>query len=456
MRRDRNMVNLGVKRGEITRHRDDRAEEGQRCGWTATMLMGAYSVLGASVAPWVVLAMQGTGALRLPWRQRLGEGPRRRSASPVVWMHAASAGDVHAVVPIVEGLCAAIPGVQVVCSVQTRSGWLTAGKRLPASVMRVACPVDAWPWMDRFMARLRPDLIVVEYLELWPRLMASARRRGTPVVLTNARLHPRRRRAYRAGIAASVYRHMATQLCWATAQSVGDARALRDIGARTVRVVTHSKFATLGPPDVAQVDALARRHGLRHTARERMWLAAAVHADEFDVVLQAHARLLARQPDQVLVLCPRYLADSGRAVARARRWGLDVRRSDGRGPVREGGTVVVIDTVGELRALYALASVALIGGTLGARGGQNPLEAAIAGCDLLVGPSCVQIDALLTRLGVVPRPALATVAGLAEAVLASSSTANAAVQARAQEVVSYARADVAAVVAQLCAMLCGD
>ena len=351
--------------------------------------------------------------------------------------HAASAGDVQAVAPVAVALVKARPSWQVVCSVQTRSGWRTAERLIGPLGGVAASPLDCWPWTDRFIRRLRPDVLVLEYLELWPSLMRCVRAGGGEVFLQNARLHPARRRHYHRGLGGAFYRGVIGQLSGASARTKADAEALHRLCAFDVSVHPHTKHATLLAPEEVEVRALAAKRGLTQWPRGQTWIAGSLHADEIDTVLEAQSRLMRQGEAVQLVICPRYLEIAPMIVKRAARMGLGVRRERPEG--RRGppdASIVVVETVGELRTLYAMAAVAFVGGTLGRRGGQNPLEPAIAGCHLIVGPNTVQIEAELGWLsGVV---VVEDGASLAESVTAGFASPLVERGAAAREVVALA------------------
>ncbi len=389
-------------------------------GWGRLVLV-LYTVVGVVLSPawWAFLQIRSRtrlgGWARLGGGLSRGDGPRRLGArGRRVCFHAASAGDVVAVAPVLARMAALCPQASFSLTVQTRSGQAMAGRLLSPQVEVGALPLDVWPWMDLYVARRAPDLLVLEYLELWPRLLWSVRQRGGQVALLNARVHPRRMATYLSRWGA-LWRGCCAELSWCFPRSAGDAERLRLLGASCAEAGVHTKYALLEVPEAAQVAAVAARHGLSPGLRSTTWIAAAVHVDEVACVLAAHAWVGARRSGLRLLLCPRYPEKGALMAQQAARLGLRLRRrycddaasgpgpgapgAPGAGPGEGAAEVVLIESVGELRYLYGLASVALIGGTLGRRGGQNPVEGAIAGCTLLVGPHCDQIAEELACLG---------------------------------------------------------
>src|SRR5229473_1973531 len=297
---------------------------------------------------------------------RVRQGLRRRlglygadpvaAAGPRVWLHGASAGDVLGLVPIVRELKALRPDARVVVSAITDSGAAMAEQRLIASGLADAVtflPYDLPGPCRRAMAALRPDVLVLEYTELWPQLIRAASRAGVRLAMTNGRIAPENLGRYRLlfALAGNLLEHFDVLMMRADDEAE---RALQ-LGAPRDRlhVTGNTKFDALAVSVPESVD-----EGLRAALRR-----------EF--------------PDLRLVLAPRYVERSGRVLAAARERGLPARlRSEGGG----GEAVVVLDTIGELVRVYQLATVVFVGGSFTRRGGQNILEPAACGKPVLFGP----------------------------------------------------------------------
>lgn len=256
-----------------------------------------------------------------------------------VWVHAASAGDVAAIAPLVRQLDAT-----AAFTTNTRTGQAMARKLFPAALLR------SWPWLhaQRFADRVRPKLLLLEGLELWPPMIAVARGVGARVVIVNGRISPRSLRAYH--LAAPVFRRAVQSIDYVCARSSQDADRFVALGipAAQVAVTGWTKYDAIPPERQQHRDSLL----LASTHRgEEGWLATATANIGWPVTC-----------------APRY---PRRAPA--------VRRMF-------GSRALVLDTMGDLATLYGRALVAFVGGSLVPRGGHNVLEAAAAGAPVLTGP----------------------------------------------------------------------
>jgi 3-deoxy-D-manno-octulosonic-acid transferase len=352
-----------------------------------------------------LVLLQSKRRSRLSLWQRLGFGPTREPAAPkCILFHAASAGDVRALVALIEGLRGRQPGWQLVLSVQTASGMAMA-KRCLGELQCCAAPLDVSWCSSRFVRRLQPDFLVLEYLELWPSLLSSVHRSGARWALINGRIHPQKMARYQR-LAAQLYRPMLSQCVFCTARSDGDAQRLAALGAPSPRSHVHTKHALHGASAQAptaipeQLEMLRTALGLNGIERDATCLIGSAHADERKLILGALVQALRHLPRLTCLWVPRY-PQEGAAVAReARALGIATARLSRECPLTAtGARLLLIETVGDLALLYHMAAVAVLGGSFGRRGGQNPVEPAVAGCLLLVGPNTVQVEPELEHLG---------------------------------------------------------
>ena len=326
--------------------------------------------------------------LRHGIRRRLGLYPRsmaRGEGSPRIWLHGASAGDLLSLQPMMQELKARLPGCCIIVTTITNSGLAMARKKLPglADVV-VYAPYDLPGATRRAVAALRPDLLVLEYTEIWPNLIRAARRAGVRIALTNGRFNPEKLSRYRAFFWA-IGNPLRRIDCFLM-RSDEEAERVLALGAAPDRVwVTgNTKFDALVLDGAAgKEDALRAEMGL--DPERAVLMAGSTHEGEEELVLSAYARLLRRHPGLQLVVAPRYVERSGRIMALAAEAGLSVRLRSG-GAAAGHAQVTVVDTIGELAVAYRLASLVFVGGSFVRRGGQNVLEPAAQGRPVLFGP----------------------------------------------------------------------
>lgn len=330
--------------------------------------------------------------------QRLGFYPRRQppAGRPRIWLHGASAGDLLALKPMVAELKRRLPGCSITMSALTNSGFQIASERIPEADEAIYVPWDLPGATRRAMEAIQPDLLVLEYTEIWPNLMRAARRHGARIAITNGRFSPAKLDGYRHffRLAGDPLAHVDLFLMREAEEA---ARALA-LGASPdrIRVTGNTKFdGLLGS---SRIDESALRQAI---GGGKLLIAGSTHDGEEAMLLPVFRRLREEHPDLRLVIAPRYVERAGRIVALAEGAGFRAGLRSAGAPEAD---VVVLDTIGELAAVYRLATLVFVGGSFTNRGGQNILEPAGQGKPVLFGPNMENfrdsVQVLLGRGGI--------------------------------------------------------
>ncbi len=330
--------------------------------------------------------------LRLLWRvrkqpeylQHLGERYgfySQATKTPLIWLHAVSVGETRAAEPLIKALLKEFPDHALLLTHMTPTGRATGTElitKFGTRLMQAYLPYDLPDACARFLDHFKPQLGLLMETELWPNLIAAAKARSMPLSLINARLSQRSQRGYlRLSL---LVRPALESLRAVAAQTPVDAERLLAIGARRVSVYGNLKFDVAPSPEKLQL-GMQWREAL---GNRPVWLAASSREGEEALILDAFVHL--NLPDLLLLLVPRHPQRFDEIAALVEAKGLvQLRRSAGTLPTAST-QVWLGDSMGEMPAYFAVADVALIGGTLLPFGGQNLIEAAACGCPVLVGP----------------------------------------------------------------------
>ncbi len=352
-------------------------------GAAALLARGAYSLVLRLATPAYLL--------RLVWRsrreplyrhalgERLGFGPK--AAPGRLWIHAVSLGETRAAAALVDELRRQRPDLRLLLTHGTATGRAAGAALLQPGDAQAWLPYDTPGAVRRFLVRQRPRCGVLMETETWPNLMHAMRVAGMPLVLANARLSARS--LAKGERLAALMRPAAECITIALAQTEADAARLRAAGVPEAAVLGNLKFDMSPPPDL-----LERGRAWRAALARPVVLAASTREGEEPPLLAAW-RALAR-PRPLLLLVPRHPQRFTEVAGLVRAEGLAlVRRSEHPDalPAAIGQADVWLgDTLGEMPLYYALADVALLGGSFAPLGGQNLIEAAACGCPLLMGP----------------------------------------------------------------------
>lgn len=357
-----------------------------------------YVFLARLLAPLAFALVLWRGLKDRAYWERLGERfgfGDVRIAEPSLWVHAVSVGEVQASAALVRALRARYPRIPLVLTTVTPTGAAQAKSLFGDTVYHSYAPYDLPGSVRRFFDRIRPRLAIILETELWPTLFHECGKRNVPLVLASARISPRSVSRYR--LLVGLFSQALSHGIVIAAQSESDAERFRSIGANPARtyVTGNIKFDFVIPPPL---DAEGRGLRAQYAGTRPVWIAGSTHPGEEDIVLDAHARVLASVPDALLILVPRHPNRFEEAASNLKRRGLSfARRSRDRST---GATmqVLLVDTLGELMTFYAASDVAFVGGSLVAVGGHNLLEPAALGLPILTGPNTYNAEGIARLL----------------------------------------------------------
>lgn len=356
----------------------------------AWALNTVYLLAWLIASPWLLWRRWRWGKNRRGWSQKwCGLGPVPPAQGRRIWLHAVSVGEVNLLAPILAELSQR-GAFEFAISTTTETGFELARQKYPGQLV-FFCPFDFSWAVRRTLRNLRPDLIVLAELELWPNSVRIAAQTGIPLVVVNGRLSARSFAGYRRWrwLVAGMFRRLTLVL----AQSEEYARRFVALGTPAARVVVSGnvKFDNLDPErSRARAAEFAAEYGL--DSGQPVLVGGSTQPEEELLLLKVFARLreeFSRVNSQLkLVLVPRHPEKVSQLAAELRNsdWNYQFRSGENRTSA-QGPDIIVVDRIGELAAWWALATVAYVGGSLGSRGGQNMLEPAACGAVVCFGPN---------------------------------------------------------------------
>jgi 3-deoxy-D-manno-octulosonic-acid transferase len=321
---------------------------------------------------------------RRMWCERLGGLPARAGERPV-WVHAASVGEVLCTLPLIRRMKKACPAVPIVLTTMTRTGNETARRQVPEAESVFFLPFDHPLTLRRGFCRIGPRLLLIAETELWPNLLRLCGRKDVPVVLFNGRISNRSFKRYRA--LRFFFRRCLGCVSAFLMQTEEDRLRITSLGAPPERAAAagNIKFDQ-APPAFTEEEAAGVGRSLGVGADGPVLMAGSTHPGEEEIVLSLFVALREEHPGLVLILAPRHLQrlDEVERLLRAKQ--IPWRRRTAPAGQDGGARVILLDTMGELGKLYALATLVFVGGSLVPVGGHNPLEPLLFGKPVLFGP----------------------------------------------------------------------
>ena len=348
-------------------------------------------------------------------RERLGRLPSiETNGLPVVWLHCVSVGEAQAARPLARAILKRFPSHALIVSTTTLTG-----QRVARDVFRddaaavIYFPFD-WAWTARRALRvISPRVVLIMETELWPNFLRECRRRRVPVAIVNGRLSERSFRRYH--LIQRFIKRIVNNLDLALMQTDSDARRMRALGLLPERVmVTGNVKFDMGADACEQERTAELRELFALDDGRKLIVAASTHAPEERLILEAFKRLRSTVGDnQVrMLIAPRHPERFSEVASLMESSGLSwSRRSTASGNLDRRSDLLLLDSIGELRAVYPLASIVFIGGSLTPVGGHNILEPAAAGVCAVTGAHTFNFKAIVASFleadALVQLPALA-------------------------------------------------
>ena len=356
--------------------------------------------------PGYLMKMLRRGGYREKFGQRLGIYDRDSRARLFpsggrrpTWLHAVSVGEVMVALKLAQQLRTLEPDVPCVLTTTTTTGFALANKNAPPWIEVMYTPLDFWPVMRRAFSTIRPAKIVLVEAEIWPNLAARAHAHRIPLVLVNARLSPRSERRFRRFrfFVAPTFR-LLDLIC---VQERGDVDRWTALGVeRSAIKYTGSikydptgidqesgDFVATSLPASPKFNEGGRDILLGLNPERPVLFGGSTHRGEEEILAKIFARLRQKFPSLCLFIAPRHVERVREIRAQLEALPLRVRlASEAKNHNKAEADCVLLDTTGDLRHWYSIATVVFIGKSMTAHGGQNPVEPIMARRPVVFGP----------------------------------------------------------------------
>ena len=333
---------------------------------------------------WLYQALR-HGKYRRGFSERMGNIPARLGdlkGARVIWIHAVSLGEVLAIAGLVSELRRALPDFRVLISTTTDTGQDLARKRFGEENV-FYFPMDLASAIRPYLQALRPELVVLAETEFWPNFLRLVDESGAQLAVVNARISDRSLPRYERF--RWFLRRMLAHIDLFLAQTQQDSERLRSIGAdpQRIQITGNLKFDVPLPPASPIVESL--RRSFAEDGAAPILVCGSTVEDEEAPLLKTFENILVGHPHAAMILAPRHPERFDAVAKLIERMGIASYRRSAWASEPLTGKVLLVDTIGELAALYGLADIAFVGGSLVPRGGHNIIEPAQHGVAIVTG-----------------------------------------------------------------------
>lgn len=355
-----------------------------------------YSFLMYLLLPYFLLRLWWKGKKMPAYRERIAERFCWDASVPEdfdIWIHAVSLGEVIAVTPLIEALLK--KNKRLLITSMTATGATAVQTRFKDRVVHRHLPYDLPDALQRFFKKCRMKLGIIVETEIWPNLMAQAKKHQVPLLLVNARLSPHSFHRYKK--LCFLFKPIVNQFTAIIAQSDADAERFRTIGAdkERVRVFGNIKFDL----QINKLDySFAESCQQKWDPARKMLMAASTHEGEEGQLLAELRNLQAQVPGLLLLIAPRHPERFDVVYQLSKKLGLRTGLCSRMETINPENEVVILDSFGQLLPFYHIADYAFVGGSLVPVGGHNVLEPIAMGTPVFIGSHRSNFKAICDNL----------------------------------------------------------
>lgn len=319
--------------------------------------------------------------------QRMGYLPEfTQNENPVLWIHCVSVGETNAAKPLVEELKKQFPNHRIIVSTTTKTG-----QELAQNIFRNTAetvfyfPFDWKFTVNRALKHFKPKAVLIMETELWFNFIREANKKGAFIALVNGRLSEKSVKNY--SFVKSFIERVLRRLDLALMQTQADAKRILQLGIRPSKVKVTGNIKFDQKPEISELTEIFReRFAINEDAP--LIVAASTHAPEEKWILDAFKQIFKKSPEKLprLMLVPRHPERFEEVANLIKETGFSfIRRSQAESEFDKTAEIILLDSIGELRAVYPLAEIVFVGGSLIPHGGQSVLEPALNGKAIVTG-----------------------------------------------------------------------
>ena len=305
--------------------------------------------------------------------QRLALVFKTKPRAGGIWIHAASVGEVNAVVPLILKICKEHPEIPITLTSNTITSAAIALKQLPGNLQHYYFPLDYYWAIKRVMNKIKPKAIFIVETEFWPNLYHYAGKKNIPLIIINGRISEKT--LHTKDWLKNIYARTLPLVTHVYARSETDKERFIELGTSSekIEVLGNIKFYAEETQNIEPIN-LQRPYVLAASTRD----------DEEQVIVEAWLR--AQHEHHLLVIVPRHIQRLPAILTQLKPFNLKIAIRSKNEPVTEATDIYIADTMGELKQFIAGSEFVLMGGSFVEKGGHNILEVAQLGKAVAFGP----------------------------------------------------------------------
>ncbi len=329
-----------------------------------------------------------------------GDIVNRLKDREVVWIHAVSVGEANSAIPIIEGLRRLYPDKLVVISTVTKTGNQIAERILKDDELVIYLPLDISFIVKKVIHFINPKVFIIVETEIWPNLIFALSDKDIPIALVNGRISASSYRGYKT--VKFLIKPTLERINLFCMQTEEDALKIVSLGAKpdNVKITGNTKFDIEMNFKSIEKDINDLLDKLKLKEDDQILIAGSTHYPEEKILFSCYNKLLINKPSLKMIVAPRHIDRVKKIEKEAEAFGFKPVRFTElvAHPHKQDNKLIIVDVMGKLKTLYALATIVFVGGSLAKIGGHNMIEPAIFSKPIIFGPYVYNFQNIAERL----------------------------------------------------------
>ena len=305
---------------------------------------------------------------------------KKRGNGKLIWFHGASVGEILSVVPLIQILEKNKNIARILVTSNTLSSSKVLNNLKLKKTIHQFFPIDNSYFVKKFLKYWSPSIAIFIDSEIWPNMITNINKKSVPLILLNARINRKSYKKWKKiGVAAKLLFNK-FDLCIASSDE--SKKHLKLLNAKNIKYFGNLKFTQ----SVTNKN-IFNENSKKIFLSKRIWCASSTHNNEEEIAAKVHLRLKKRNPNTLTIIIPRHIYRANKITNRLEELGLKVHSHSSSSRIAGNTDVYLVDTYGNTKMFFSICKTVFLGGSLIKHGGQNPLEAARYGCQILHGPN---------------------------------------------------------------------
>ena len=305
---------------------------------------------------------------------------QKRKLGKIIWFHGASVGEIQSVIPLLEKFEKNKKISQILITSNTLSSSKIISKINLKKITHQFFPIDTKFISNNFLNYWKPEAAFFIDSEIWPNMILNLKKKQIPIILINGRITKKSYDRWKFFKRFSKKIFDKFSLCFSS--SVESKNYLNKLGAKNIVNIGNLKFSQ------SENDRIENQKSLNKFIRsKKVWCASSTHFNEEDLCGIVHKKLKQKYKNLLTIIIPRHINRTSSIKTSLNNQGFKVHLHEPKSKIKKDTDIYMVNTYGKTKSFYSFCKNVFLGGSIINRGGQNPLEAARFGCNILHGPN---------------------------------------------------------------------